>query len=704
MAVIQKIRDKYAKLAGGIIVVALLGFILMDYGKGGGGKQSTTIGKVNGDNIEVNEYQAAITQRETEMKRQSPNNTIDDNTQAQIRDEVFNQLVNDKLLASVEDKLGLTVTKAEENDLLTGANPDPQIKQAFSQNGVFNPQAVMPSIAQMKKDPERKAMWDAFEADMMKRRHTGKFNALINGAIYTPKFVLDDANASRTTIAKINYVKLPYTLVPDAQVKVTDDEIKKYMEEHKTMFTIKDAMRSVDFVTFNIVPSAADTARAFADLEKIKTDFAATANKDDEAFVTRNSQNQIPIAFYTKEQLKSLPNAEELMNAAAGSIVGPFYDGQNFTIAKIEDKKTLPDTVKCRQILVATTQVAEGVTPLSEAAAKARIDSVVAFANSGVPFDSLVVRYSDDPRNKTTGGVIEYSLPQKSQIAELGDFTFEGHVGEKKMVKAPGGYFYVEILEQKNPTATNKIAFVARPFNFSDSTNNALFALANQFVGNAKNATAFDNTAKIKGYNVASADGLNKNSFLVNGLGSSRDLVKWAYDAKIGDVSPVYTINGKYVVAKLSNIMDAGLAPVNNKTRPFLEVYVRNNKKAAILKDKTKGQASLEAIAQGQGQQLGTADSVNFAQGFIPGVGQEMKVVGYTFNKGFKKNTMSPCISGKDGVYYISLLSRTALPGQRDLVMERRMQDYQMKASAAQMVMAGLKESANVKDKRSDLY
>jgi peptidyl-prolyl cis-trans isomerase D len=705
MAVIQKIRDKYAKLAGGVIVVALLGFIFTDFAKGGG-KAKTTIGKINGDKISVTEYQAAVDQREAQAKQQNPQGHLNDDARAQLRDEAWNQLVNEKLLENVEDKLGITVTKAEIKDLFTGSNPDPSVKQAFTnqQTGVFNPQEVAATIEQLRKDkdPQRKASWESFEAGIIKNRHANKFNALVNGAIYTPKFILDDINNSRNEIAKINYVKLPYTLVADADVKVTDDDIKKYLNDHKTMFTIKETTRSIDFVTFNIVPSAADSARAFADLEKLKAEFATTT--DVESFVNRNSQSQIPVAYYTKDQLKSLPNVEELMGAGAGSIVGPFYDGQNFTLAKIEDKKTLPDSIKVRHILISV-QPSEGKVALSEAQAKARIDSVVAMVNGGVPFDTLAVHYSDDAGSKDKGGEYEFTLANRAGLVkEFGDFVFEGHTGEKKVVKSSFGYHYIEILNQKAPTTSSKIAFVARPFSYSEGTNSALYTSASQFASQAKNAATFDQIAKAKGYQIGSADGLNKNSFVLNNLGSSRDLVRWAYDAKVGDISTVYTIGDKYVVAKLSGAMDAGLAPINAKTRPFLEPYVKKIKKAEILKNKTKDQKSLEAIAQSQGQQVGTADSVNFAQGFVPGLGQEAKVVGYSFNKAFKPNTMSPAIAGQDGVYFINLLGRSALPAQpRNIEMEQKMSDYQMKANAAQLVMAGLKEASEVKDNRADL-
>jgi len=706
MAVIQKIRDKYAKLAGGVIVVALVGFILMDYGKGGGSR-STTIGKINGEKIDAREYDAAVKQREEEMKRQNPNAPVDENTQAQLRDQVWNEMVNERLLNEVSEKLGITVGPAELKDMITGPNPDPNVKQLFTnpQTGVFNPQEAAARIQQIKRSPETKAQWEAFEAGLVKSRYAAKFNTLVAGSIYIPKFMLDDQNAGRNTLAKINYVKLPYTLVPDDQAKVSDDDIKKYMEAHKAMFEIKEPSRSIDFVSFTIQPSAEDSARTFAELEKLKAEFATVTNDTD--FVNRNSQSQIPIAYFSKQQLQSIPNVDELMSAPVNSIVGPFYDGSNYMLAKIEDRKSLPDSVKCRHILVATRQLGQGGRFFSDTAAKGRIDSVVAMLKAGARFDSLAVTYSDDAGSKDKGGEYDFPLAQKGGLAkEFGDFVFEqGHTGESKIVKTELGYHYIEILRQGAPEASTKIAFVAKVLDPSDKTQNDISAKANGFASQA--STGFDKAVKANHYSAIPAGGLNKNSYVVNGLGASRDLVKWAYGAKVGDVSTVYPIgDDKYVVARLSGIMDAGLAPINAQTRPILEGYVKKVKKAEILKQKAKGKTTLEAIAQGENQQVGTADSLNFTRSFIPNVGNEPKVVGYSFCKSFKENTLSPAISGQDGVYFINVLGRTTIPDQqpRNLAVERQMLEYGIKSNAANMVVNGLREKAEVEDTRSKIY
>jgi peptidyl-prolyl cis-trans isomerase D len=706
MAIIQTIRDKYAKVAGGVIVLALVGFVAGDYFRGGGSRD-TTIGKIEGTKIDALDFQQAVQAREQQMRQQNPNAPMDETNMAQIRDQVWNDMVTEKLMSKVYNKLGITVSKAEATDLVTGPNPDQAIVQAFGgETGIVNPQQVAAQITQIKKTPEGKAQWDAFEADIIKRRYSAKFNALIAGSVYTPKFILDETANDRGAMANVAYVKLPYTLINDNDVKVSDDELKKYVESHKAMYTIKQTVRSLDVVTFDLVPSAEDTAKTFADLERLKAEMASVTSDNMEAFINRNAQAKIPVNFFTKEQLQSLPNADELLSAPTGSIVGPFFDGANYAIAKIEDKKMLPDSVSCRHILVATQPTQEGVAPLDSVAAKNRIDSVFAMVNGGVSFDTLAARYSDDPGSKDKGGHYDFPLAARAQLAkEFGDFVFEGKAGEKKIVKTQLGYHYIEILKQGAPISTAKIAFVNKALSISDNTSNALNAKANAFLAEAKNGAAFDNAAKTHNYQITPVDGINQNSAMLGNIGASNDLVRWSYAAKMNDVSPIFTIgSSKFVIAKLSNIMEAGLAPINDKTRPFIEANVKRMKKAALLAEKVKGQTSLEAIAQSQNQTVATADSVNYVTG-APMLSSEPKVIGLTFSKTLKENTISPAITGFDGVYFISVKGRTTHPAtERNIPMERQMANMQIKSSAASMVANSIREAADVKDMRYNVY
>jgi len=714
MAIIQKIRDKYAKLAGAVIVLALVGFILTDLGKSNGRifGDSTTVGKINGEKIDYTEYEAKINQRKAEIQSQNPNMQLDENQEAQLRDQVWNEMVTERLMADVQEKLGISVSKAEMMDMFTGPNPDPQVRKAFTnpQTGQFNPQEVAAAYQQYERttDPKMKEQWTAFKSQLSAQRLKNKFDDMVTSILYTPKAILDEQHQSRNTFASVNYVQLPYSLIPDDQVKVTDAEIQKFMEDHRAIFEQKEASRSAEVVSFDLVPSAEDSMRMFTTLDTLKPRFAAA--QDDEAFVNLNSENPFPAAYQTSKTLKSLPNGEELMAAPAGSVVGPFNQGDEYMLAKIIDKRIFPDSVKVRHILVISSQ--QGQQLLSDSAAKARIDSVAAMINSGVSFDSLVTRYSDDPGSKNKGGVYEFPLEAKGSLTkEFGDFAFEGKTGEHKIVKVESqgynGYHYIEILKQGAPVASSKIAFISKKFQPSDATNQQLYAKANDFAAKAaKGGNAFDKEALAAGVTKNPVYGINANSSMIPGIGASREMVKWAYEAKENEVSPIFIINGNYVVARLTGIIEPGLPKINAQIRSSLEMEIKRQKKAKLLMDKTKGKGSLDVIAQSEGQQVAKVDSISFYSGNNTVLGNEPKVLGYAFNKAFKENTLSPAIPGNMGVYYFTVNSRVSAAGTapRNPAMEQQMSSAMLRNSAANILLNSMRETADVEDKRGKIY
>lgn len=718
MAVIQKLRDKYAKLTGGIIVVALLGFILMDYGRGGS-KSSTTIGKINGEKVDMTEYDALLKQTEEQMKQQNQGQTLSADQDAQLRDQVWHQIVSEHLLSAINAKLGITITDAEVNNLLTGPNPDPVVRQQFTnqKTGVFNPQEVAAQIQQIKNNPNQKVAWEGFLNDLKKRHFDQKISSLLVGSIYVPKFVMDDQIKGMTEIANAQFVKIPFSAVADKDANVTDADINKYIQEHPNRFKVPKTTRSIEYISFNVIPSSEDSAIALKGLDTLKSAFATTT--DVEGFVNHNSQNAAAPQFYTEKQLKMLPNAAELMNGTVNQVIGPFYDGGSFDLAKVLDKKMLPDSVRTHHILVGIKQGTQQIR--TEAAAKARIDSAIAALNAGVPFDSVAAKYSDDPNSRSEGDEGRtFVLMQKPSLEsaygkDFSDFIFAGQSGENKLLKADmenySAYNYVQIIHQSTPVAAVKLAFVSRELSASDNTYKTIYNKASQFA--AKAATdnkSFEQNAAANNLKTGNAAGIDANSYLINGLGSAVDLVKWTYDKEtnIGDVSPIYTVNGNFIIAKLTGIQDKGLLKVNDQNRPMLRSLVMQDKKAQIILDKYKTTpASLALLSQKEQQPINNLDSIRFSQSFAPGLGNEPKVIGYAFNAGLKQNTVSPAIPGNEGVYFITVTSKTkvALPPQmsNEAMLQQRMANS-LKQSAPQAILNSLIEKADVQDMRSNIY
>lgn len=719
MAVIQKLRDKYAKLTGGIIVVALLGFIFMDLGRSGG-QQSTTIGKINGEKIDMTEYNDRITQQENQYQQQNQGQQLSSDQQAQLRDQVWQQMVAEKVMADINAKLGITITEAELNNYLTGPNPDPLVRQQFTnpQTGVFNPQEVSVAIQQIKSDPTQKQAWDAFMNNIKERHFNQKVSSLLSGAIYVPEFVVNSQLQGMTEVVNAQSVNIPYSTIADKDANVSDKDINDYIKTHKAAFMVPKTTRNIEYVSFDVVPSSEDSAMVLNALDTLKNSFASTT--DVEGFVNHNGQNAMPPQYYTATQLQPLPNSAELMNAMPNQVVGPFYDGNGFDLARILEKKSMPDSVRSRHILVFVKQGDKEV--LSDALAKARIDSAVLALNAGIPFDSVAARYSDDPNSRTGGNEGQtFTLVQKQSLSgaygeDFSNFLFDGTAGLSTTLKVTTdnytAYNYVQVMHRSNPIPAVKIAFLTRELNVSSTTNTNIYNKATQFaaqIAASNGKKDFGQVASENGLKTNQAGGIDENSFLVNNLGSASDLVKWAYDknTKINDVSPVFSVNGRFVIAKLEAIQPKGLLQINDQNRTMLTAQVIKEKKAKIILGKYKSiPASLATLSQQAQQPINNLDSIRFGQSFVPGLGNEAKVVGYAFNADFKPNTVSPAIPGTEGVYFISVTGKgkTALPPQVNPEMLKQRLKMTLKQSAGQSIINSMIENADVKDMRSNIY
>jgi peptidyl-prolyl cis-trans isomerase D len=395
------------------------------------------------------------------------------------------------------------------------------------------------------------------------------------------------------------------------------------------------------------------------------------------------------------------------MSLPVGDIYGPYYENGSYKLTKIVDKKTLPDSVKLRHILVRTKERDKEV--LSDSAAKSRIDSAVAAIKGGAKFDSIVMIYSEDgEENKKKGGEYTFTLQNRPGIAkEFGDFIFEGKTGESKVVKVSNdnysGYHYIEILEQKGTAPAVQLATIAKNLVPSDSTVNAIYGKANEFAG--KNATAAEFESAIKKQNLDRriGDNIKVTNFMITGLGPAREVIKWAFEHKVGDVSPVFQLGDqRYVVAKLVSEQDKGMIAITPGNRPQLEQKVREEMKADIIMKKVNGSTSLDAVAQKTGQAVQQADSVVLGGAYVPNLGYEPKVVGYTFDASFQPNTLSPGIKGLGGVYYITVLNKNINPIPEQFLMQmaarqRGMEEGQTRNALGQLLQQTVSEKADVK-------
>jgi peptidyl-prolyl cis-trans isomerase D len=510
-------------------------------------------------------------------------------------------------------------------------------------------------------------------------------------------------------MAKVSFVRLPYTdsLLADSTIKITDAEIEDYISKHKKDFKQEES-RSIAYVSFSTLPSAADSAATKDLVLSLKPEFDTTSEVS--KFLAREGTaipyDDRPI---TADQIKS--NKDSIVNLATGGVFGPYLEGNNYVLAKkIEGAKSIPDTVKIRHILIATDQINPQTgqrTPIRDTTtAKKLADSIQTAIAKGANFDTLCVKFSDDPGSKDKGGVYD-KVYWGMMVPEFNDFCFLKKTGDKGVVKTDYGYHFIEILSQKGSTQTYKIAYLAKPIETSRETDDNANNEANKFAGESRTQKSFDENYQKelapKGISKLFATDIKKADYNIMGLGSARQFVKKIYDADKGDVLQPERIGEQYVVAIVTEVNKEGTQPVE-KARYQVEPILRNQKKAELAKQKFGKFTTLEEAASAVGKQILTQDSLRMIGTTNGELRFEPAVIGAAFNPENKGRVVADIIAGINGIYAIRVDDVTATAVLNADVQAQRTQLYEEAKKRPTNSVEVLRKAATIKDYRSKFY
>jgi peptidyl-prolyl cis-trans isomerase D len=682
MSVIQTIRNKYLGLMIGLIVLALVGFLLMDAVQSNTSNlfssdgDRSSLGSINGTKISTTEYNELEKSAVDRLKQNNPKASEADINNA--KEEVWNQLVSEKLMTSEYEKLGLQVTNKEFQEMLTSEFADPFIQQNFKdpQTGQFNPSAVKQYVQDIKanknKDEKTKAAFDQWmdlEKNLEKNRLSQKYSALISMGLYAPKKAIEKTVEQRDQVASINYVMVPYTNIEDKNIKVTDADILAYEKMYETSFTLQEEMRKCDYVNFDIIPTADDTAKSLGFLNSVSGEFIQSTNQEE--FIGKNGDELFDKNYHKSGDFPSA-RIDSATKQAVGTVVGPYYEDGYFRMTKILDKKSIPDSVKASVIAIRITQA------LNEDAAKAKIDSIKKIANPA-NFAQLASQLSDDENTKAKGGDIGFVPTKNSAGNEVMEFLSTGTKGQIKDIKGNGAFQLFLITDQVGFKPNTKVATISKRLVASQATVNNVSTKVANFMSSVKDKASFDAAVKKAGLTKNVAENILANQKEISGLGSAREVVRYAFDSEIGKVSSILNLNSeKFVVAVLTDIYPKGLAPVG-LVKQNLEQAIVRQKKAQMISDKFKS-AGLDAIASQTQGTVKSADTVRLVGSFNSEISSEQKVIGASFNKA-NLNKVSSGIPGSQGVYFITVKNASTQASgantPENIEQERKMQMMQ---------------------------
>jgi peptidyl-prolyl cis-trans isomerase D len=712
MSIIQTIREKGAVIVIALIAISLIGFILMDSmssGRGSlfGDNNTSTLGVVNGEKIQLENFNNKV----KEVEQQYPNAGSSQNNQ--IMESVWNQMVAEKIVEDQFKKLGITFTPDEMSSIMFSNEAPQQLKQVFTnkETGEYDIEQAKQWWAQTKKNKnqdQRNAIISQVIDPMRLNSLYTKYTAMIAASLYQPKWLSKEQSEEKNQFATISYVAIPYSVISDKSVKVTDNDIQAYLDKNKLKYK-QEAGRIISYVSFSAAANSEDSARIFQSLKDLKPQFTSDSNA--KFFLGRNS-SAIPYfdGYVPKSKMQS-PDKDSIISLADGAVFGPYEDGKNFVLAKKLDTKVLPDSIECRHILLGTIDPQTQQPLMDDSTAHRIADSIANAIKGGASFDSLDAKYSTDQVAKQQNGVMTFDLMtiQSDNFSkEFGDFLLNDNGETKKVVKTQFGWHYIEILNKKNLQPAYKVAYMAKEIAPSDQTINAANTAAIKLSGSATDVKSFNNyVAKNDLKKVDVPNEVKENDYQLGGLEDARPIIKWAFDAKEGQVSEPFAVKDDYVVAVVDKKLKAGTPDVNT-ARPMVEGIIMNMKKADEIKKKLNNPVTLEAAAAAYKLQVlnsGADSTLTFDAQIINGIGNEPKVAGAAFNKEYQSK-VSPAFSGNSGVFVIkvnSVSSKAPVSPEIQKLQQNEELNKNIQAALGQSFEA-LKKNADIKDNRSRFF
>ncbi len=704
MALISRIR-KHSWIIVASLALALLGFLIMDVVSNNriGGDTRFSIGKINGQNIDYNDF----SRTEQILYNNSTSDPYDRRTY------LWNYFVEKVILEKATDKLGIGISETEMEELQFGNNLSPIIQQRF-----MNPQTGVVDREQLNQikqglegntlRPELLSYWNEQKNEIVKERLQSKYTGLVSKAVYVPSWMAELRNQESNELIDFQYVKLPFDLIADS-FNVTDKEIQQYIDAHKATYNYPEEARFVEYINFPIIPTKEDSALILTELNLLVDSFKTTAS--DSNFILQNDGNLDP-AFFTKAQLSPI-NADQIYALGKGNIMSPYIDGNTYKLAKLINRKLIPDSVKVRHIL-RSVQTADQLD-----AAQQTIDSLKALLESGkARFDSLAIRFSQDPGSGFLGGELGMTA-HDAMVKPFNDVIFFKAVpGKYYSVPTQFGIHLIEVTKQvylKGGADRVQVAYVSRPIVPSQETQNKIedevttLNNNNRKIADLKKALAtrtdlsFEKTGAIR-QNDAAAGALTSGQ-------STRDLVRWVFEKKsrVGDVSPETFIYEDAVNFYTNQITLAGLVSIQPKgyakveaVRDEVSQILINKKKASKLITQIGTANDIYALATKHAVKIDTATSVNFSTSFLPQMGNEPKVVAAAF--GTEKNATSKPVIGNGGVYLVKTTARTPSIGASDFSFFKEQAGSVSKNNVQSFFMESLKKNAKIKDNRYTFF
>ncbi len=696
MAVLESIRVKLGVFISVVIALALLSFIidpttLQNVASSMSSKYN--VGEINGKKITYNDFHEQVESYSLIQEMISGSSSQSEKAQEQVRNAVWQSLIDQNLFLKNAGAAGLNVGMAEILDLTSGEMVSPIIAQNpvfCDENGYFSTDALVAFVQNIAYDQSGnlKLYWDYLQNAIYTQQYYSKYGSLFTASSYTNPLMLEKLVAENNNTTDVDFVLVPFGYAKDTTIVVSPNEIKSYYKAHKEQYK-QTASRDVEYVVFEVKPSDDDIASATVQANALHDEFGASDNV--KSFLLKNSDRQLSEYYYKAGELKTVnTDVDKFVAEAKAGELSPLYKKNNtFYAAKVLEVKMLPDSAYVRHILLQGTD-------------EALADSLVTvLKKKGASFANLAAQYSADQNvNTPERGDIGW-MTQTYMIPGM-ESVLSAKVGEIMILDTQYGKHIVEVTKKTSAIEKKQVAIFERAILPSKATYNEYYSKANTLASAANGKYEnFKAAVSEQGLYAHPVNKMLESNSKLGSVSGTKEVTRWAFEAKKGAVSNIITINNNYFfVAAVKDIHKEGYATIEEASSHIQNAIYAEKlaaKKLAEVNEKIEGLGSLEAIADALETSVSSSDNITFAS--LTSQGLDPKFIGAV--------SVSPegeikSVAGSNGIYVYSVKAHdTGAFFTEDDAATRKAQENQYNS---QILLSVIIDDANVVDNRARFF
>ena len=707
MAALGKIRKRGVALVC-IIGLGLFAFIAEEAFRSceaTKNQQRQQIGEVLGNKINVQEFQTLVDEYTDVLKITQNRDNFTEEELNSIKDEVWNSFINEQIIKAEADKLGLTVTDEElQNILKEGTNPmllqTPFVNQ---QTGRFDVTMLTKFLDDYKKASTNPQMaeqyapiykfWQFLEKQLRQQTLSSKYQVLMANCLFSNPVSAKMAFDGQNEESDIQLASIPYSSINDNDVKIDDKDLKAKYEEEKEMFKQQVETRDIKYVDFHVVASAADRAELMKTMTEASNKLQSGAVPSE---VVRKAQSQFPYTGIAATK-RAYPSdiAAKLDSMSVGQTTAPFETtGDNtLNVVKLISKTQMPDSIEYRQIQVGGATVE---------AARKTADSVYNAIKAGADFEQIAKKYGQTAQKQwLTSAMYENSTTMDEDSKNYLNAINGLAINDLKNLEFSQGNIIIQVTARKAMVDKYDVAVIKHTIDFSKSTYSDAYNKFSQFVSENKTIEDMEKNAAKFGFAVTPRQDLFNSEHNVAGLRATREAMKWIFDAKAGQVSPLYECgnNDHLLVVALTKINPVGYRSLDG-VKDMVKAEVIRDKKFEQIKEKFAGVADI-AAAQAKGAKIDSVNQITFtAPVFVQATGASEPALAGAVAAAKAGDFSKALVKGNGGAYLFKVIKKAAREGVK--FDEKQVeQQLQMQASqGARMFIQELYQKAGVVDNR----